>query len=276
MRLPPLLVAEWGHEAAWLDALPRLVYECAERWGLTLESAVNTAHSLVVPAGDVVLKLNAPPHVEAEHEPDALVAWAGDGAVVLVARDDARRAFLCERCVPGSHLSGSGADEIAVVCDLLSRLASAPGHRHSFRLLGTEADRWSKDVPAHYASAGGPFERTLLEAALDVYRSVDRSARWLVNQDLHGQNVLCAEREPWLLIDPKPLVGERELDGVGLLRNAGSTASVRRWLDALVELGLDRDRLRGWGLAHALAWGWDERSGWSEEAIEVARRVAAA
>jgi streptomycin 6-kinase len=72
-----------------------------------------------------------------------------------------------------------------------------------------------------------------------------------VNQDLHGGNVLRAEREPWLVVDPKPLVGEREIDGVGLLRNAKDR---RRWVDALAELGYDRDRLWGWGFAHALAW----------------------
>ena len=88
--------------------------------------------------------------------------------------------------------------------------------------------------------------------------------------------MLCAERLPWLVIDPKPLVGELELDGVGLLRNAESGASVRRWLDALSELGLDRERLRGWGVAHALAWGWDERDGWSDWAVENARLVLVA
>jgi streptomycin 6-kinase len=34
----------------------------------------------------------------------------------------------------------------------------------------------------------------------------------IVNWDLHLQNVLSAEREPWLLIDPKPLVGDPAFD----------------------------------------------------------------
>jgi streptomycin 6-kinase len=113
----------------------------------------------------------------------------------------------------------------------------------------------------------------LLEAALDVYRTVDRSAAWLVNQDLHGGNILRASREPWLVIDPKPLVGERELEASGLLRNA---KSVSRWLDALADIGLDRDRARGWGIGHNLAWAWDERSGWLMQHVEEARRVLGA
>ena len=94
--------------------------------------------------------------------------------------------------------------------------------------------------------------------------------------------MLAAEREPWLVIDPKPLVGERELDGVGLLRNAafpGETApsaSTRRWLDVLEDLGLDRERLRAWGVAHALAWGWDDETGWSAGSVAAARTILAA
>ena len=94
-----------------------------------------------------------------------------------------------------------------------------------------------------------------------------------MNQDLHGGNVLRAEREPWLVIDPKPLVGERELEASGLLRNADS---VSRWLDVLAELGLDRERARGWGVAHNLAWAWDERRGWLEQHVEEARRILSA
>ena len=85
--------------------------------------------------------------------------------------------------------------------------------------------------------------------------------------------MLRAEREPWLVIDPKPLVGERELEASGLLRNA---KDVSLWLDGLVELGFDRERARGWGVAHNLAWAWDERAGWSEQHVEEARRILTA
>jgi streptomycin 6-kinase len=204
----------------------------------------------VVPAGDAVLKLNAPSHFEADHEADALARWAGRGAARLLARDDARRALLIERCRPGTTLWEAGVDEVPVVASLLPRLSVKAEAPFPFRLLADEAARWAEEVPRRYRLHGRPFERRLLERAVDVFRSTDGSANWLANQDLHGGNVLRAQREPWLVIDPKPLVGERELDGVGLLRNA---ASPRRWLDVLAELGLDRERLRGWGLAHALA-----------------------
>jgi len=270
MRLPPALDETWSHERDWLDALPHLVHECAEQWSLTLDRPVDTPHSLVVPAGELVLKLNAPSHVEADHEADALEHWSGRGAVRLVARDDERRALLLERCVPGTQLWNASVDEAAVVVDLLLRLQPDIGDEHPFVLLAEEADRWAEDVPRWYAAAGSPFERSLLEVALDVYRTVDRSSTHLVNQDLHGGNILRAEREPWLVIDPKPLVGERELEASGLLRN---TDSVSRCLDVLAGVGFDRERARGWGIAHNLAWAWDERRGWLEQHVEDARRI---
>lgn len=270
VQIPSSLAAEWRHEPEWLDRLPALVEECAEQWDLELEEPVDTPHSLVIPGGEVVLKLNAPSHFEADCEADALETWRGEGAVRLLARDDERRALLIERCRPGTRLWDDDAEEADVIAELLRRLQIELGDEHPFRTLADEADRWAEDVPLRYEAAGEPFERALLEAALDVYRTVDRSCSRLVNQDLHGGNVLRATREPWLVIDPKPLAGERELEASGLLRNA---VSVSRWLDVLADLGFDCGRARGWGVAHNLAWAWDERNGWLEKHVEQARRI---
>jgi streptomycin 6-kinase len=133
------------------------------------------------------------------------------------------------------------------------------------RLIRQDDARWASLIercrPAFHLNKS---EVDQVQVAAGLFRSVDRQASWLVNQDIHGGNILSAERESWLLIDPKPLVGERELDAVGLLRNPaweGGTRTIRRLIDAFADIGLDRERAQGWGLAHALAWGWDERSG---------------
>jgi streptomycin 6-kinase len=269
--------------AAWLDSLPRLAGDLAGQWGLTLEEPFDTPHSLVVPAGDAVLKLNAPSHFEADHEADALAAWDGRGAVRLLARDDARRALLVERCRPGTRLWDAAApdQEAEVAAALLPDLAvrAAPGH--PFRLAADEAARWTDEIPRRWDAGGRPFERRLLDFAVDVLRATPAGGDHLANQDLHGGNILRAEREPWLVIDPKPLVGEPELDGVGVLRNAAvrgrsPVASARRALDALAAAGLDRGRLHGWGVAHALAWGWDDEGAWSPRSVAAAEAVFAA
>lgn len=279
MRIPPDLQTEWRREPGWLAALPRLAAECATRWGLVLEEPFATPRSLVVPAGDVVLKLNAPGHRDAEHEAHALDHWAGRGAVLLVERDDERRALLIERCRPGIALADSAVDHHGVVVELLERLPNRAEEPHPFRSLADEASRWANEVPRRYEVAGRPFERGLMDVAVDVFHGVDRAASQLVNQDLHRRNILSAAREPWLVIDPKPLVGEAEVNAVGVLRDAswqGGTASVRRWLDVLAQAGLDPDRMRAWGVAHTLAWGWFDERGWSVGSIAAARTIAAA
>ena len=176
---------------------------------------------------------------------------------------------------PGTHLTRAASEQklpgtlLPVVTDV-TRRASVDRMVEAAREAFSRCGRWDEELPRWYAEGGRPFETRLLEHALDVYRTVDRSASTLVNQDLHGANILAAEREPWLVIDPKPLVGERELEASGLLRN---TRDVSRWLDVLVELGFDRERARGWGVAHNLAWAWDERHGWLEQHVEEARRI---
>ena len=73
MQLPTTLREMWKREPEWLDELPRVVRGLADEWDLALEEPIDTPHSLVVPAGDVVLKVNAPSHFEADHEADLAV-----------------------------------------------------------------------------------------------------------------------------------------------------------------------------------------------------------
>ena len=240
MRIPEGLDKEWRHEREWLDALPRLVAECAALWDLELEEPYDTPGSLVVPAGAAVLKLNAPSHFEADHEADALACWDGRGAVRLLARDDERRALLLERCVPGGTLAEANVDEWldrgraprATARHAASRAPIPPARRRGRPLGRGGAATMGRRRAAVRAVA--PRRR-----ARRVPQRRPRASR-LVNQDLHGWNVLRSEREPWLVIDPKPLVGERELDGVGPLRNAGFSGDsgvVRRWLGVLATSG---------------------------------------
>jgi streptomycin 6-kinase len=258
MQLPPNLKEMWKREPEWLDELPRVVRELAAAWDLALEEPIDTPRSLVVPAGDVVLKLNAPSHVEADHEADALLQWDGRGAVRVVARADEHRAFLIERCRPGTRLWDSGADEPSVVAELLPRLWSEGTEPHPFRLAADEARRWDEEVAVRYEHGGRPFEQALVDLASDVFRTADPGAKALVNQDLHGGNILSATREPWLVIDPKPLVGEREFAVAPIVRDfelGHSKEQALARLDRLTsELGLDKERSRWWTIGQSLAW----------------------
>jgi streptomycin 6-kinase len=266
VMIPPGL--EWlrasGPGQAWLDALPRLVRECAEAWVLRLGDPFPDSHvSIVLPAtredgSSAVLKIQFPDR-ESEHESACLGRWDGEGAIRVLRDDPARHALLLERCAPGTPLSRLDPEQaLDVLTGLLPRLwkpAGAP-----FRPLADEAAWWAADLGARWERAGRPFERALVDAAVDALTilAVSQGEQVLLHQDLHAGNVLRAEREPWLAIDPKPLVGEREFGVAPIVRSfelGHGRALVVHRLDRLTaELGLDRERARLWALSQTVAW----------------------
>lgn len=240
---------------AWLDELPRAVEECAAHWNLVLERPYPYAFtSLAVPGRlpdgvEVVLKVRFLDR-ETEDEPLALRLWDGDGAVRLLDEYPRRGAMLLERCVPGTTLPPEIG--LTVMLGLLPRLwkpASAP----PFRSLAEEAAHWQAGL------AKRPRTR-LFDAALDALRTLPstQGEQVLLHQDLHGWNVLAAQREPWLVIDPKPLVGEREFGLAPIIRSQelgpGRREALRRLDQLTSELGLDRERARQWCIAQTVAW----------------------
>jgi len=252
----------------WLESLPELVADCGVHWRLRLSAPFPYAFtSLALPArredgSDVVLKLLFVDR-ENEHEALALQHWGGDGAIHLLDQFPAREALLLERCVPGTPLSSAGPEKATeVMTGLLPRLWK-PATSPPFRSLADEAARWSTDLMARWNAAGRPFKERLVDAALEALRSLPSSQgeQVLLHQDLHDANVLAAEREPWLAIDPKPLVGEREFGLAPIVRSTGfgqDRKQVQRRLDRLTsELGLDRERARLWCLAQTVAWSID-------------------
>jgi streptomycin 6-kinase len=227
---------------------------------------------------DAVLKVQDP-HRESEHEAAALELWDGDGAIRLIAHDPERHALLLERCVPGTPLSSADRDEaLGVFVELLPRLWKPAGP--PFRPLAEEAAWWAENLPAEWEANGRPCERRLLDAALAALHDLapTQGEQVLLHQDLHGDNVLAAQREPWLVIDPKPLAGEREFGLAPIVRSfelGHSKRDVLRRLDTLsFELGLDRERARGWAIGQTLAWAFG--STYHETHIETARWLAEA
>jgi streptomycin 6-kinase len=268
VKIPGRLLALAGFPGGgdWLARLPRLVDECAEQWSLRLGEPFPDANvSFAAPAAradgfEAVLKV-AFPHWESEYEADALEHWDGHGAVRLLARDRERNAMLLERCVPGTPLLELGEEEgYARAAGVARALAARPAPAdHPFGSFEATAARWEQELPRRWEEAGKPFERALLDAAVTALRELRGSQGELVvcSQDLHRGNILAAQREPWLAIDPKPVVAERELGTVALLRDGVGRIEWR--LDFLAaELGLDRERMRGWAIAHTLAWGFAE------------------
>jgi streptomycin 6-kinase len=248
----------------WLERVPQLLDECAEEWALELGPAYPQGAAGYVVRAELddgtpaVLKLIYP-HREATHEAHALRVWDGDGTVQLLRHDPERWAIVIERCEPGTLLAKTDAETaLDVLVGVLPRLwkrVDGP-----FDSLSHEVACWLDEIPSEWERTGRPFERELLDETMKTLRALSESQgeQVLLHQDLHTDNVLAAQREPWLVIDPMPLLGEREFNVAPIVRDyvlGHSRAHVRRRLDRLTaELELDRERALGWTIGQTVAW----------------------
>ncbi len=268
-NIPPQLL--WLHGeltgSEWLETLAQRIERLAERWDLDVGKCFPGANvSFAAPAvradgSTVVLKVQWP-HRECEHEAAALRAWAGKGAPLLIDHCDEEHALLIERCAPGTYLADDpSVDPIAILIELLPRLWVPAGE--PFTTLAEESLGLAHSLIRIRTAGYYSCDTLLLDAAIEYLRELpdEQGDQVLVHQDLHGHNVIAAQREPWLVIDPKPLVGEREFAVAPIIRSAefgSSNDDVRYRFDRLTaELDLDRERARGWMIGHSVAWGID-------------------
>lgn len=268
---------------AWLAVLPAVVGEFAARWSLRLGPPFQPGGraAWVAPARDaagrdVVLKV-AWEHDEALHEADGLRAWAGDGAVLLhdTGVAEASTVLLLERCQPGVTLGQAlpEPEQDPIVAGLLRRLWQASTDGYRFRPLQAMCDAWAGE-PGLYVAAGPPgLDPGLTRAGLDLWRTLPATAdrQVLLDTDLHAGNILAAQREPWLIIDPKPYLGDPAYDAVQHMLNCERLTTdpaglARRMADLL---GLDAERLLAWLFARCVV----ESPEWPE-LRQVAARLA--
>lgn len=269
---------EGFEDQEWLARLPALARSVLDRWDLAVDGdAMHGACALVLPvrqkSGEpAVLKVTWP-HDEAEHEATALSIWDGAGAVRLLAHDPEAWALLLERLDPAVTLENEPLPEaLAVIASMIRRLSrpGPPGVRH----LRDVAARWVREFPAE--NDGFVPDDLLAQAVAYCGELGPRAGNHLVNEDLHFQNVLRGEREHWLVIDPKPTVGDREFGLVPLLWNRFDETSVRGRLAAVVDLaGLDHDLARRWTFTRAVD-NWLYHGGRDHWQGDICARIATA
>ncbi|MFF1784309.1 aminoglycoside phosphotransferase family protein [Streptomyces virginiae] len=257
-------------ERTWVAGLPALVAELLVRWELERDGGLGSGEaSLVVPVrraegSRAALKLQMP----REETTAALIglrAWDGDGIVRLLDHDPESSAMLLERLDGSRSLASVEDDDAAmgILAGLMSRLHAVPPPE-GLRRLGDVARGMLASVPEAVAALPDPADRrrvrgwaSAVAELVDEPGARDRMLHW----DLHYDNVLAAEREPWLAIDPEPLIGDPGFDlwpaldsGWEGLRATGDAPRVlRRRFDLLTEvLGLDRRRAVGWTLGRLL------------------------
>jgi streptomycin 6-kinase len=287
MRIPKQLVVNCQkrpERQAWMSGLPFLLKQLEARWSLCLGEPFEHASSCswVAPAtrttGEpAVLKL-AMPHMEGQDEIPGLRFWNGQGTVELLEAELESGAMLLERCLPGTTLhSETETRQDEVVATLLKRiwsLTGSPSELSGFRPLSLMVELWcSETITQRHLWP----DTELVNEGLRVFKELARPdlTDVLLATDLHAGNVLRSQREPWLVIDPKPFVGDRAYDPVQHLMNCETRLHrdpiglVRRVADLAA---VDAERLRLWTFARAAA---DPRDDWKNARwMRTARKLA--
>ncbi len=255
------------HREAWLAGVPATVKRLEQHWSLTVGEPFQPGGQTawVAPArtksgeDDLVLKV-AWRHTEAAHEAAGLRVWDGNGTVWLhaVEESDDTIALLIERCVPGTALTcRPEREQDIVIASLLPRLWREPPSGHEFRPLQEMCDLLADEYEQKAASRPPSLDPGLAREGVALFRALPTSAERnvMLCTDPHAGNVLAAQREPWLMIDPKPYVGDPTYDPLQHLLNceerlhADPVGFARRMADLL---GLNSDRLLLWLFARCV------------------------
>ena len=278
----------------WLAELPGLLNEYAERWSLQLhppfpQLSYNYLAPVTRPGGaTAVLKIGYP-RPELNREMAALRLYNGRGMVRLLVADPEQGAMLLERLHPGQMLVELPDDAAAsrIAANLMPQLWRPLPDDHAFTPVADWAEGLG-DLRREFAGGCGPFPPQLVDLAERLFAELFASAAppVLLHGDLHHYNILSAERQPWLAIDPKGVVGEPAYEIGAWLRNPldlMARPSPERILARRVAifsemLALDRERIVGWGVAQAVLSAWwsyeDHGHGW-EAALGCAELLAA-
>ncbi|MFJ3306147.1 aminoglycoside phosphotransferase family protein [Streptomyces sp. NPDC086549] len=258
--------------AGWLAELPWIVDELLGRWGCMPDGEVmHGGVGVIVPVrrrgeGPAVLKVSFP-HPGNVHEPDAFAAWGGRGAVLLRERDDERFAMLLERVQTSTLAEVADGDEVVTVAGWINRRLAVPAPPGLPRLR-EQADAWEEQLRKDAEELTHTLSRYVVDAAVATVRELGRvQPDMLIHGDLHARNILRADREPWLAVDPKGYVGDPAYDGGTLLKSRALALleaddlrkAVHRTLDVFTEAAeLDRERVQRWAQFHAVqaaSWG---------------------
>jgi streptomycin 6-kinase len=268
----------------WLLRLPRIVEESLAEWALTRDGEpMHGMCALVVPVrchdgSTAVLKVTWP-HADAEHEHLALQRWGGIGAARLLAANPSRWAMLLERLDDAHDLHPEPIDEACGVIGGLLRQLDHPALPQLAR-LSVEAS----GLLERLASPPSVIPRRFVEqtrALLSDLVTDDAIDSRMVHTDLHFRNVLAADRQPWLAIDPKPLAADPAFAVAPALWNRWEEAlasgdlrrHLRRRLSVICESsGLDKDRARAWSIVREVqiaSWAVED-----DDAAELTKAIA--
>jgi streptomycin 6-kinase len=260
---------------AWVESLPALIAEFEGHWGITVGEPFGLSYNFAAPATrddctPVVFKAIAP-YLDADVEADVLRLYDGQGAIHLIEHDATCGVMLLERCLPGTELATLFPDRdteaSAIAAGVMAQLWRPLPATHPFPTLAEYTSVLDR-LYDMFGGTTGPMDKRVVDAAIRLREELLASTpeAVLLHGDLHHHNILMAEREPWLAIDPKGVAGDPAYEPSPLFYNpvgewhtqVDGPRLIQRRADIIAErAGLDRQRVLGWAVVQGIvsdAW----------------------
>lgn len=247
----------------WLEQLPEIIRYTEQRWAIELEQPYSElSHNYVAPAvltgGEKIVAKIGVPIQDLHLEIAALKVFNGHGAVKLLDADTKRGILILERLEPGERMSSLLADEqsIEAASKAILNLWQSPPDDERFILSSRWLEGYVK-VPEHLKEGLGEYPQDLIDLAVATSKSLldSKYTPVFMHGDLHHYNLLTATRSPWLIIDPRGVIGDPCFEIGVLFRNFRpeliETPTHKDLLLTRVEqfakyLSLDTKRLQKW------------------------------
>ena len=263
----------WGQAGTdWLDRLPSLLSEVEERWSIRVDEPFDLSFNYVAPAvredgTDVVLKLGVPDD-DHRREEEALRLFNGRGAIWLLMSDPDRGAMMLERLKPGAYLGDLADREQAtsIAAGVMKQLWRPAPRQHL--LPGMSDYSGGLEWLQRQLDGTGPLPKPLVVQAEGMLRELVEQTNQpvVLHGDLHPWNILSAERERWLAIDPHGIVGDPAYElgpfiySLPLPRDQPARVLSRRLDQLAEELGFERERIMNAVLPRAVLAAWSDES----------------
>lgn len=275
------LHAENGRQ--WLDTLPDVITEIAGKWSLVVEKPFpNLSYNFVasckrVDGTKAVLKIGYPEENSINiSEARVLKFLEGNGAVKLLNSDKNFCALLLERLMPGENLTGicrrDDAAATAIAINVMKIFWREPPAGSAFPNL----EKWTESL--RVAEKTKVPQRAIKKAQKYFGELIASSKQnFLLHGDLHHENILSAEREPFLVIDPKGIIGDIGYEISVFLNNPrgwilnhpNRESVLRKRIEMFSQsFEVEPESLRKWAYAEAVLSAWwtieDNGDGWEK------------
>ncbi len=255
----------------WLADLPQMLETICTKWSLKLEDFFpNLSFNFVAKCSDkdgekYVLKVGVPDEDSPLlTEKNTLEAFDGKGAVKVIKFDENLCAMLLERAIDGKTLSETCGEDyvkaVEIVIQVLKKLPRNPIDKTHFINLEKWIDGLNRAVTEKFAPAKVTKAQEFFAALVEPLEQ-----KILLHGDVHFDNILSAKREPFLLIDPKGLIGEIGYEIAVFLNDlAGWTEHLANRKTILYkaikrfskEFAVSEQNLRKWCFAFAVLSAW--------------------